>query len=360
MSPPEDRATAQEAADRLRVMRQELLSGEVRSVLQLTPEQSARFEEWSRARLAALAQKFDIDTTASQERASWGMRIASTFGGLALCAAVVLLFTRYWGYLDTPLQLAFVTAAPLVLLAGAEFASRRETATYFTGLLALVALASFILNLAVAGSIFNLVSNERALLAWGTFAMVLAYRYSLRLMLAAGLLLLISYAAAAVTAGMGYRWLEFYDRPEYFLAFGLLTFAIPLFGRHERHSDFPSVYRLTGALAFFVTVLWLSSWGAFSYLPWDAVTIERFYEFAGLLFSAGAIWWGIARNWNGVVNTGAVFFIIFLFIRLYRWWWDTLPRYLFFAIIGALGIALVWAFKRVRGRMSRVETEALP
>lgn len=75
--------------------------------------------------------------------------------------------------------------------------------------------------------------------------------------------------------------------------------------------------------------------------------------------SAGAIWWGIVRNWNGIVNTGAAFFVIFLFTRLYHWWWEWMPRYLFFAAIGALGIGLVMAFKRVRGKMVHLEEGAL-
>jgi uncharacterized membrane protein len=354
-APGEDRTAAQLEADRIRILRQELASQEVQAVLALTPEQQTRFEAWSQARLAALAQRFDVDTTASQKRVSWAMRIASTLGALALCAAVVLFFTRYWGFLDIPAQLAIVILTPLTLLAGTEYAARLERTRYFTGLLALVALASFILNLAVEGSIFNITSSERALLPWGAFAMLLAYRYGLRLLLAAGLVLLVSYSAAAFTAQMGYHWLDFYDRPEHFLLLGLCVFAVPFVWRHPQNTDFPPVYRLVGALTFFLALLSLAEWGASSYVPWDTKTIERFYEFAGLLFSAGAIWWGIVRNWNGLVNTGAAFFLIFLFTRLYHWWWDWMPRYLFFAIIGALGIALVVAFRRLRGHMIHIE-----
>ena len=359
-APDADRAAAQDAADRLRLLRHELAGEELQAVLQLSPEQRTRFDEWSRARLALLAQKFDIDTTASQKRASWGMRIASTLGGLALCAAVVLLFSNYWGYLNTPVQLAIVTLAPILLLAATEFTARRETARYFTGLLALVTLAAFSMNLAVAASVFNFTSTERALLAWGAFAMTLAYRYGLRLLLAAGLLLLVSYVAALLTAQQGYRWLEFYNRPEHFLLFGFLVFAIPLYWRHPRHSDFPAVYRLIGALVFFISIFTLAEGGELSYLPWSTASIRLFYEFAGLLAAGGAIWWGIARNWNNVVNTGATFFILFLFARLFHWWWDLLPRYLFFAVIGAVAIALVAAFKRLRSRMGRIETEVAP
>ena len=356
--PGGNRIGAQEAADRLRILREELATEQVQAVLALTPDQRTRFDEWSRAALATLAQQFDVDTTVSQKRVSWGMRIASTLGGLAICAAVVLFFMRYWGYLSTPAQLAIAILTPLAAPARAEFAARRERTRYFTGSLSLVAVASFIMNLSVIGSVFNIVSTERALLAWGAFAIVLAYRYGLRLMLVLGLALLMSYAAAAYTAQMGYEWLELYDRPEHFLLIGLLVFALPYGLKHAHNADFPPAYRLVGALTVFVAVFFLAEWGVPSYLPWESVTIERLYELAGLILSAGAIWLGIVRSWNGIVNTGATFFTIFLFTRLYHWWWDSMPKYLFFAVIGAIGITLVLIFQRLRGKMIHREIGA--
>jgi hypothetical protein len=53
------------------------------------------------------------------------------------------------------------------------------------------------------------------------------------------------------------------------------------------------------------------------------------------------------------VNTSAAAFVIFLFSRLYHWWWDWMPKYLFFALIGALGIALVLIFKHLRAAASQ-------
>lgn len=311
-----------------------------------------------REELAELARQFDVDTSVSQKRVSWGMRIASTLGGIAICAAVVLFFIRYWGYLDTPVQVAIVAAVPLLALAAAEFVSRRERTLYFTSLLALVAFASFVMNVAVLGSIFNITSTERALLAWGAFAVLLAYRYGLRLQLALGLLLLISYGAAMVTAYFGYRWLDFSQRPELVALLAVLVFSAPLVIRHDRREDFPPVYRLIGAIVFFVCVLSLAEWGIPSYLSFRHENIERLYEFVGLLTSAGAIWLGIAFTWNGVVNISAIAFVIFLFTRLYHWWWDWMPKYLFFALIGALGIGLVIAFKRLREQMTRKGTLA--
>ena len=349
---------AQQAADRIRLLRQELATPELQQLLALTPEQQSRFDDWSRAQLTELAQQFDVDTSASQKRVSWGMRIASTLGGIAICAAVVLFFVRYWGYLDTSVQVAIVSMVPLLALGAAEFAAVRERTLYFTGLLALVAFASFVMDLAVLGNVFNINSTERALLAWGTFALLLAYRYGLRLQLALSLLLLISYGAAMVAAHFGYRWFDFGQRPELVAFLSLLVFCVPFAIQHRRHDDFPPVYRLVGTLVFFLCLVSLAEWGIPSYLPYSHQNIERLYEFVGLLTSAGAIWLGIGRHWNGVVNTSATAFAIFLFTRLYHWWWNWMPKYLFFAVIGALGIGLVVAFRRVRGRMAMEEVVA--
>jgi uncharacterized membrane protein len=348
---PRNQSEAQREADRIRVFRAELDELERESVLVLTPEQRTRYDDWSRAKLDELARTYDVDTSASEKRVSWGLRIASTLGGFALCAALVLFFQHFWGDLDTPLQILIVTAAPFVALIGTELAARRERTLYFAGLVALVTLAAFILDLATIGRVFNITSTENALLAWSALALLLAYRHGLRLMLLLGLGLLLAYAAAFFTARFGHRWFDFDDRPEHLAALALVVFALPAFVKHARHSDFPAVYRLTGALAFFVAVLALCEWGAHSYLPFDKTTMEISYELVGLASAAGAIWLGIARQWDGVVNTASVFFVIFLFCRLYHWWWDVLPKYLFFAAIGAIGIALVIAFKRVRTRL---------
>ena len=106
-------------------------------------------------------------------------------------------------------------------------------------------------------------------------------------------------------------------------------------------------------IVFFLCVLSLADWGIPSYLPFRHEDIERLYELAGLLTSTGAIWLGIRRQWNGVVNVSAASFVIFLFTRLYHLLWDWMPKYLFFAVIGALGIALVLIFKRLRNQMAQ-------
>ena len=271
-------------------------------------------------------------------------RIASTLGGITICAAVVLFFIGFWG-LGMFLQVAIVSMLPLFALGCAEFSAVRERTSYSVGLLALLAFGSFVTNLMLLRFIFNINSLEQALIAWGAFATVVAYRYGLRLLLAIGLLLLIAYAAAEFNAAFGYPWFEFGERPELVAVLGALVFCAPIVVRHPHHQDFPPVYRLVGAIVFFLCML------LGSYLPLGYQRGERLYGFVGLLTSAVATWLGITQHWNSLVNISATAFTIFLFLflLLFDSW------VLFLAAIGAPGIAIamVLMLKRLRGRMAR-------
>jgi len=170
-------------------------------------------------------------------------------------------------------------------------------------------------------------------------------------MLALGLTLLMSYIAAAYTAQSGYHWLEFYDRPEHFLLLGLLVFVIPFYLKHTGNADFAPVYRLVGALTLLIAALSLAEWGVPSYLPWEDKSIERLYEIAGLILSAGAIW--LVSAIGTASSTQARSSSLFSCSRACITGGGTGCRgTCFFATIGALGIALVMVFKRVRGGWS--------
>ena len=95
-------------------------------------------------------------------------------------------------------------------------------------------------------------------------------------------------------------------------------------------------------------VLVMANWGAVSYLPWRISTIEGMYQVAGFVLSAGAIWLGIRRHWPGVVNTGNTFFVIFLYTKFYDWWWELMPKSLFFLVIALTAILFLIVFRRMR------------
>jgi len=344
----QDRAEAQRQADGIRTLQRDLTSGELAEVLVLSSEQKQRFDLWAESRLASLGAVFDLDRNTAQGAMSWGARIASALGGFALAVSLVLLFQRYWGFFDTWMQVFFVILAPAALLAGAEYAARRERTLYFASLLSLVSLAAFALNLVVLGQVFNIAPSERALLAWGVFAVALAYRYGQRLHLTIGLFLLVSYGCAFLTSSLGYDWLEFGARPEYAASLALILWSVPLWLRHAQNPAFESVYRTLGISIFFIAVVSLAEGNMISFFPFAPDVIRTGYRSLGLVIAMGAIWLGIRRQWPAQVNLAAFFFCGLLVFRLHAWWWAWMPSWLFFGILGLFGVVVVIALRQLR------------
>jgi len=338
---------AQRRADRIQAFRTELEQLEAEGVLSLGAEQKIGLDAYHRTLLAEIAREFDVDVTGTEKQLSWGMRIVSFLGALAISAALFFFFNRFWGLLDTWTQVAILLAAPLLATVAAEFASRRERSLYFTSLLSLVALTCFVLNLSVLGVIFNITPSQNAFLAWGAFALILAYGYGLRLLLVAGLTCLMGYLAATVGTWSGCYWLSFGERPENFIAAGALMAMVPLIP-HRKYPQFPGIHRVYGLLAIFIAILILANWGHISYLPWSAKHIEYFYQTAGFVIAGGAIALGIRRRWSGVTNLGCTFFVLYLYTKLFDWWWNWMPKYLFFLLLGFMAIGLLLVLQRLR------------
>jgi uncharacterized membrane protein len=339
---------AQERADRVHAFRLELAQLEREGILVLDEEQRSRLGAHLEKTLSELAGKFDVDVNDSQKQISLAMRIASALGGLALCAAVVLFFYRYWGILTTPLQVGIVIVTPILGLIAMEYISRKERTLYYTSLLGIVVFASFVLNLNVVGFVFNMAPSQHAFLAWGVFALALAYGYRPKLHLAAGLVLVVIFLALELTLWSGGAMESAFERPETFLPGGLALLAIPVIMRHNRYPGFETVYRMVGLLFVFLAILLLGTVGQLTYLPLSKKTVEVMYQMTGLGASALIIWIGLRRRWTEAINLGSGFFVIYLFTRMFAWWWDWMPKYLFFLILGILALVLLAVFRRFR------------
>jgi hypothetical protein len=79
--------------------------------------------------------------------------------------------------------------------------------------------------------------------------------------------------------------------------------------------------------------------------------VEHLYQFASFAAAAIAIWFGITRRRREVLNLGAAFFAIYLLMRFVAWWWDWMPKYLFFFVVGAIALGLLGAFRKLRARL---------
>lgn len=331
-------------------------------MLRLDPAQQQALREHHAALLASFAGRFDIDRDAQARQLSLGMRVASFLGALALAASVFFLFYQFWGNFDETAQVAILLGAALASLGLTVWIQTRDASGYFTKLAAMVAFACFVLNLTMLGQIFNITPTDRALLPWAALALLLAYACDLRLLLAAGICCVIAYVAARVGEWGGIYWLHFGERPENFFPVAALLFVFPQLVDHRRMTGFAAIYRIFGLLSLLLPMLVLGHWGYGSYLAHydiEVRSIEGAYELAGFVASALAIWIGARRQWPDTVNTGITFFVIFLYTKFFDWWWEIMPKYLFFLVLGLAAILILLVLKRLR-RIGRGTVEVAP
>jgi uncharacterized membrane protein len=349
---PKTRAEAQRRADRVRQFQAELAEAERDGALTLTADQRARLHAYHDGLLARFASSFDVDVSDRQKQISLGMQAVAAIGAIALAASVFLFFFTVWGRMGTGLQVAVLVAAPLWLVGLTEIAARRPSLRFLTWLLTLVAFASFILNIGQLGEIFALTPSPEAVLAVGVFAVALAYAYGQRLLLAAGASCLAIYLAAVMVRFAGGWWLPpgLVQRLDGFLISGAAIVGwscVP----HRVRDEFPDVLRATGLIVLCVPILVLTHQGLASWLPIGERAVEIIYQTLSFLVPAAAIAAGMRRGWPGTIGLGGALFSIALFIKYVDWWWDWMPRYVFFLVVGATALLLLWLFGRVRARV---------
>ncbi len=211
----------------------------------------------------------------------------------------------------------------------------------------MLAFVCFVLNLSMLGQIFNITPSDKALLPWGTLALLLAYQCRQRLLLVVALLCFGLFVAARLGDWAGWHWWSLGERPELFIPLAALL-LVPQWLDQRRYAGFAACYRVVGLLYLLGPVLVLSYWGGGSYLAWPTGWIEAFYQTLGFVLAGLTIWLGIRRGWGEVVNTGLVFALIMLFAKLFDWWWQLLPRYLFFLLLGLIAVLLLVMLQRWR------------
>ena len=344
---PRSKADAQRRTDQIGSFLAELAIIEQEQVLLLNDDQRSALTAYHDSLITTLTKKFDIDSCKREKQLSLGMKITSFLGALGLAASVFFLFYQFWGGFTTTTQAFLLITAPIIGLAATAYAAHKEKTGYFSKLFGLVCLICFVLNLFMFGQIFNINPSPNAFLVWAIFALLLAYAADARLLLAAGIISFAAFLSAKAGTWGGCYWIDFGERPENFFPAALLLFMVPLLP-HHKYSGFAVIYRVFAMLLFFIPILILSNWGVISYLNIPHESIEYIYQIAGFVFSAGVIWLGIKKGWPEVINTGNVFFVIFLYTKFYDWWWDLMPKYLFFLVLGLTAILLLLIFKRLR------------
>ena len=352
MSPPlagaPSKAQAQSRADQIRHFRNELELLKQQGVLQLPDTSDAAVRDYHEQLLAALKQNQDVDLSEGAKHLSLGMQIVSFLGAGALAASVFFLFYQYWGYFSTAAQVVILSLAPLLSFALAVFIRRLDPSGYYAKLVALVSFACLVLQINMLASIFNMAPSPNALAIFAIYGFLLAYLLQVRLLLAVALGFGFAFVGAKIGTWMGGYWIYFGERPEHFLLPALAFFFLPELVDQRRYHGFASLYQILSAIAFFIALLILSNWGEGSYSPWPSAVVEGCYQVLGFAAAALLVVYGLRRGLPYLMLTGNVFFALFLFTKFFDWWWDWLPKYLFFLLIGLTAILAMMVFNRLR------------
>lgn len=342
------RADAQRRADRIRAFQEELAEAESTLGPLLADESRDRLSTYHESTLTRLAAEWDVDRTAGEQQLSLGMRVASLVGAIALTAAVFLYFYRIWGAIPTAAQLVVVTALPLSALWLTEFAARRERTHYFATIAAILASASFMLAVTVIGGIYNMPSSPMALIPWGMFTMALGIGYRFPLLTFAGTATLLVGIAGLPLSLLGMSWTPDNGRLERYVVAGKLAMAAPVLWHGRLAFEDGESIRMAGLLLAAVAVIAGSSSGDLSLLPFSRGVTEGIYDVAGFVGGAAALWFGLRNRWHWTARAAGGFLVLFTYIKAFDWWWELLPNYLFFLVLGGIAVLALVVLRQVR------------
>lgn len=293
-----------------------LLSKE--GILNLTSQQVSTVATYHNEVIAKLSNEYDIDKNAKAKQLSLGLKIVSFLTTLALSASLFFMFYQFWIYIDTPMQSLILISSPIIALTATWMLYCRDKSGYFTKILALLSVVTFVLNISMLGSIYNIMSSHKALALFALFTFVLAYATNTRLLLGFAIIFLASFLSAQMGTWSGIYWIYFGRYSENFFLPALILFLIPYLSSHKRYSGFDTIYRVFAMILFFIPVLILSNYGDASYLGLSSAYIEAFYQVVGFALSLAAIWLWVHKGWSDVLNTGNIFlrFFVYQVLRL--------------------------------------------
>lgn len=345
---------AQARADRIAAFRSELAALEREGVATIDPVVQAQIRAHHDGVLRALSAEAELDLTAGEARLSAGMRIATVLGAAALSAAWGFFVAATWNDLERPARLALVSIPPILLALGTSVAARREPSGYVASIVATVATIAFAVNLAALGVLYDLPDSRNMLLAVGLFAMVLAYGHGLVLPLLAGIGGLGGWLWSLAALPQGRWWDGVFGQFEPLMILGAVAIALPRWVRRGPPL-FAVTYRAAGAMALVFALLLLGQSDSLSVFDGRSKSlIEGGYQVLGALTFAGLIWQGLRRDQSELVRAGTIGMGMLLFLRAVDWFWDVIPKWAFFLLVGALAFGTLLLLQRLRlaGRRS--------
>ena len=300
------------------------------------------------ALLAGFAAGGDVDLTREEERLSAGMRLATLLGAAALSVAWAMLASSLWNDLGAGAKLALVWVPALALLPATGLAALREPSGYIANIVGTVGTIA----MAVAGfatfDMYEVDSPRIPFLLFGAFGLFLAYRYRLVLPLLVAIVGAGAFVWSLEAMMLRSPVNDTFEHLEPLILVGLGAYLVGAL----RQSDPPAfslVWRLAGIVAMVFPLLLLGVTTDGSWFG-SGHTSELIYQLVGLLAFVAMVWIGLKRDDVILARGGATALVLFLFFRMVDWFWEAIPDWLFFLLMGGLAFAVLLVLRTVRER----------
>lgn len=296
--------------------------------------------------LAGFAAAGDIDLSREEERLSAGMRLATLLGAAALSIAWAMLVSSLWNNLGEAAKLVLVWLPPLMLVPATAYAARREASGYVANIVGTVGAIA----MGVAGfATYDVIQRDNPrlpFLLFGGYGILLAYRFKLVLPLLIGIVGMGGWLwslEATITGAAAY---DTFDHAEPLILVGLAAYLI---GVHRRDDPpaFTIPWRLAGVVAMVAPLLLLGVTAEGSWFG-RSQTVELAYQLIGGVAFVAMVWQGLKRDDVILARGGATALVLFLFLRMVDWFWDVLPDWLFFLLVGGMAFGALLVLRRVR------------
>jgi uncharacterized membrane protein len=342
-----------------------------------------------------------------------GVTLLVNFGAVVLALGLVIFFASNWAEIGRAMRIVCLLALTGGFQAGGYLLARPARFAFPKLGVALVALGCLLFGASIylIASLYSLhgpPTQSVAIFCLASFA--LAYLVRSRLILALALILLHTWFGMQVGYAWGAYWLCFW-KPVHYLGLGILLLVAGAWQARRGAAEFRNTYLLVGLLTVYISLLILSQrdaqdwrepflWltepailtllvlpyllallGVAAIYRWPAGRALHLYSppvvlsasiFAVLVLTSGVAftgsesryWWmalltllaiagvylGIAWRSPVILNTSLTFLVIDIYTRYFEWFWDAMPKSLFFIFGGAAFIVGGIYLERVRRR----------
>ena len=344
---------AQKRVDQILAFRNELSALHADGAVQLSDAEQQAITVYHERLLEEFSLKHDADLTTSEYQLSWGMRIASTLGAIAFTLGVFMFFEYYWDTFATLTQVVLVTTAPALGWLLSEIVARAYKTPHYTLLAVLTAIACFAANLYVVGSIYNVTPTPYEVMAWGLFGLLLAFRHDLPLVGGPSLLAVMVSAGGLLTNHAGFAWpMEII--PEFYIVAGILCLLVPMILKWPAIERYRHVVFFVALLQTYFFLQWLMISPEDSLLPLTKSEAEWFYTVVTLIAGGLAVRHCIHVEWAAGTYLSALSLVMAMLQRYFDWFYDDLPNYVFFLLLGVIAIGVIVLLRRTRALLRSV------